>query len=146
MNTKCTKWTQNVPNGNKISQKSVKYSKWPFNISTLSNLGPSKIYTNWDFGFEKKPSGNPGSNLAVKILTVAKYLYQFWLVMEGWWVDDFRVRKMVFRRMLREERRESSSFCRHQNYWPSKCRHPNWRHKKCRRNIPLPNLTQPNLC
>jgi hypothetical protein len=29
--------------------------------------------------------------------------------MEGWWVDDFRVRKMVFRRMLREERRESYS-------------------------------------
>jgi hypothetical protein len=38
----------------------VKYSKWPLNTSTLSNLGPSKIYPNWDFWFEKKPSGNPG--------------------------------------------------------------------------------------
>jgi hypothetical protein len=26
---KCTKWTQNVPNGHKISQMSVKYSEWP---------------------------------------------------------------------------------------------------------------------
>jgi hypothetical protein len=28
---KCTKWTQNVPNGHKIPRypKSVKYSKWP---------------------------------------------------------------------------------------------------------------------
>jgi hypothetical protein len=26
---KCTKWTQNVPNGHKISQISIKYSKWP---------------------------------------------------------------------------------------------------------------------
>jgi hypothetical protein len=26
---KCTKWTQNVPNGHKIFQISVKYSKWP---------------------------------------------------------------------------------------------------------------------
>jgi hypothetical protein len=26
---KCTKYTQNVPNGHKISQMSIKYSKWP---------------------------------------------------------------------------------------------------------------------
>jgi hypothetical protein len=26
---KCTKWTQNVPHGHKISQMSVKYSEWP---------------------------------------------------------------------------------------------------------------------
>jgi hypothetical protein len=49
-----------VPNGHKISQMSVKYAKWPYNISTFSNLGPSKIYPNWDFWFEKKTSGNPG--------------------------------------------------------------------------------------
>jgi hypothetical protein len=34
----------------------VKYSKWPSNIN---NLRPSKLYPNWDFGFEFKPSGNP---------------------------------------------------------------------------------------
>jgi hypothetical protein len=38
---------------------SVKYSIRPNNISTFSILGPSKIYPNWDFGFEKEPSGNP---------------------------------------------------------------------------------------
>jgi hypothetical protein len=26
---KCTKWTKNVPNGHKISQMSLKHSKWP---------------------------------------------------------------------------------------------------------------------
>jgi hypothetical protein len=26
----------------------------------LSNPSPSKIYPNWDFWFENKPSGNPG--------------------------------------------------------------------------------------
>jgi hypothetical protein len=42
----------------------VKYSIWPLNISTFSNLGPSKIYPNWDFWFEKKPSGNPGPEMS----------------------------------------------------------------------------------
>jgi hypothetical protein len=35
---KCTKWTQNVPKDDKISQMFVKYSKWPWNISTFSIL------------------------------------------------------------------------------------------------------------
>jgi hypothetical protein len=39
---------------------SVKYSRWPWNIFTFSNLRPSKIYPHWDFSFENKPSGNPG--------------------------------------------------------------------------------------
>jgi hypothetical protein len=38
---------------------SVKYSQRPYNISTFSNLRPSKICTNWNFWFENKPSGNP---------------------------------------------------------------------------------------
>jgi hypothetical protein len=38
----------------------VIYSKWPWNISTFSNLRPSNIYPFWDFCFENKPSGNPG--------------------------------------------------------------------------------------
>jgi hypothetical protein len=26
---KCTEWIQNVPNGHKISQMAIKYTKWP---------------------------------------------------------------------------------------------------------------------
>jgi hypothetical protein len=40
-------------------QMAVKYSKWPNNIPTFPISRPSKIYPNWDFGFEKIPSGNP---------------------------------------------------------------------------------------
>jgi hypothetical protein len=43
----------------KTNHMVVKYFKWPQNISTFSNPRPSKIYPNWDFGFENKPSGNP---------------------------------------------------------------------------------------
>jgi hypothetical protein len=46
-----TKYTQ----CHKISQRSLKYSKWPEKISTR----PSKINPNWDVWFENKPSGNP---------------------------------------------------------------------------------------
>jgi hypothetical protein len=60
---KCTKWTLNVRIGPKISQRSVKCSQWPSNISTFSHPRPSKIYPNWDFWFENKPSGNPGPRL-----------------------------------------------------------------------------------
>jgi hypothetical protein len=51
---KCTKLTENVPNGHKISPMSVKYYKWPLKISR-----PTEIYPNGDFWFENKPSGNP---------------------------------------------------------------------------------------
>jgi hypothetical protein len=37
----------------------TKYSKWLNNMSTFSNLKPSKIYPSWDFWLEIKPSGNP---------------------------------------------------------------------------------------
>jgi hypothetical protein len=46
------KLSENVPNGHKISQMYINYSKWPSNILTFSNLRPSKIYPNWDFWFE----------------------------------------------------------------------------------------------
>jgi hypothetical protein len=39
--------TTTLPNGHKIY------------ITALSILRPSKIYPNWDFWFENKPSGNP---------------------------------------------------------------------------------------
>jgi hypothetical protein len=45
--------------GHKKSQISTKYSKLPNNIKRFSNIRPSKIYPNWDFWFENKPSGNP---------------------------------------------------------------------------------------
>jgi hypothetical protein len=59
---KCTKSTQNAPNGHKISQISIKFSTRAQNISAFSNLRPSKIYPNWFFLFQKKPSGNPAQN------------------------------------------------------------------------------------
>jgi hypothetical protein len=48
-NTKCTKWSFNIQNVCKVFQMAIK-----------SNLKPSKIYPNWDFGFENNPSGDPG--------------------------------------------------------------------------------------
>jgi hypothetical protein len=43
---KIKKMPQNRPNGHKINRH--------------LQLKPSKIYPNWDFGFENMPSGNPG--------------------------------------------------------------------------------------
>jgi hypothetical protein len=45
----CTKWPQNFPNGRKI------YQHLPFK-------GRPKFAQIWDFWFENKPSGNPGSS------------------------------------------------------------------------------------
>jgi hypothetical protein len=39
----------------------VKYSKWPYNIPIFSIPRPPKIYRNWDFWYENKPSGNPAN-------------------------------------------------------------------------------------
>jgi hypothetical protein len=52
MDTKCTKWTQNVPYGYKISQMSVKYSTSAYPKSTFSNLRPSKITQMGIFGLK----------------------------------------------------------------------------------------------
>jgi hypothetical protein len=43
---KCTKTGENIPNDHMYNMPS-------------SIARPSKVYTNWDFWFEKKPSGNP---------------------------------------------------------------------------------------
>jgi hypothetical protein len=58
---------KSVPNKYKMYQMVIKYPKYPENIpnghklyKTFSNLRPSKVYPNWDFWFENKPSGNPG--------------------------------------------------------------------------------------
>jgi hypothetical protein len=54
MNTKCTKWSLNIPNVGKIFPMGTKYT-------IFSNWRPSKIYPNWEFWFENKPSGNPAA-------------------------------------------------------------------------------------
>jgi uncharacterized protein YdaL len=41
----------------------VKWTKCPGNILTSSIAKPSKKYSNLDFWFENKPSGNPGGYL-----------------------------------------------------------------------------------
>jgi hypothetical protein len=43
------------------------YSKLPKNIPTFSIPRPYKIYTNWEFGFEIVPSGNPVLRYKVKL-------------------------------------------------------------------------------
>jgi hypothetical protein len=86
---KSTKWPQNIPNGRKKT-------KLPWNIPT-SCVGtyitrPSKIYSNWEFWFEKIPSGKTGfddviswgasSGACVILLATfrVKTLQQFWLL------------------------------------------------------------------
>jgi hypothetical protein len=54
MITKYTNWPLNISNGRKIGNKLViKYTK-------IFHCKTPKIYPNWGFGFENKPSGNPG--------------------------------------------------------------------------------------
>jgi hypothetical protein len=47
---------------------SIKY----VGISTMSNPSPSRIYPNWDFCFENKPSGNPGTDYSREFAEKAK--------------------------------------------------------------------------
>jgi hypothetical protein len=51
--------TTKLPNAHKMYPVVVQYSKWSEYITTFSIPRSSKIYPNWDFWFEKKPSGNP---------------------------------------------------------------------------------------
>jgi hypothetical protein len=52
---KYTKLPRTLPN----VKKTVKWTKCPYNIPSSSIARSSKIYPNWDFWFENKPSGNP---------------------------------------------------------------------------------------
>jgi hypothetical protein len=62
--------TTNIPNGHKLPIPiGRKISKRLQNIPTSSVARPSKIYQNWDFGFENIPSGNPDRNLKPEIIT-----------------------------------------------------------------------------
>jgi hypothetical protein len=47
----------------------VNYSKCSLNLRTFFILRPSKIYPNWNFCFENKPSGNPAHNQQKRILS-----------------------------------------------------------------------------
>jgi hypothetical protein len=49
---------KNVPNGHKTSQMSIKYSKWPYDVPTYSNLRPWNFFLQIGI-FGLKPSGNP---------------------------------------------------------------------------------------
>jgi hypothetical protein len=67
-----TKTGKNIPNDHKLYQSAITYlyqmagklTKWPLHvpicIQASSIAKTFKIYPNWDFGFENKPSGNPG--------------------------------------------------------------------------------------
>jgi hypothetical protein len=64
---KCTKRTQNVPDGHKISQMSVKVFQMA--IKKHKHFFPSEALQNLPksgFWFEKKPSGNPVKNVATR--------------------------------------------------------------------------------
>jgi hypothetical protein len=54
--------TTKLTNARKIYLKVVKYSNSPEYTTTFAIPGSSKMYPNWDFWSEKKPSGNPGRN------------------------------------------------------------------------------------
>jgi hypothetical protein len=62
INTKCTKWSYNIPNVQRIFQMDMK----------CINIFQSKAFQNWpklEFWFENKPTGNPdvlAENLAGK--------------------------------------------------------------------------------
>jgi hypothetical protein len=49
-------------NAHKIYPMVVKYSKWPEFKKIFSIPRSSKIYPNWDFWSEIKPSGNPAQS------------------------------------------------------------------------------------
>jgi hypothetical protein len=62
---KVTIYPQNIPKCHKIYQMAGKLTKWPYKIVKIpesSNARPFKIYPNWYFWFENKPSGNPAED------------------------------------------------------------------------------------
>jgi hypothetical protein len=86
MNTKCTKWTQNVPNENikyikwtqNVYQLALRYSKWPLKLPKSSVARHSKIYPNWDFLFENMRSGNPGCRHRVRQIAASENRISAW--------------------------------------------------------------------
>jgi hypothetical protein len=60
MSTKCTEWSQNIPNPWNIPNGPKIYQQFPI-------WGPENFSQNWDFWFENKPSGNPGLHVVVVV-------------------------------------------------------------------------------
>jgi hypothetical protein len=65
---------KNIPNDHRLFQPAINETKWPYNITNGHKiykhfffLGPSKIYPNFDFWFENKPSGNPVQKLEKEV-------------------------------------------------------------------------------
>jgi hypothetical protein len=54
MNTKCTKWSLNIPNGRKISQMTINY------LNIFQSKSTPKFSQVGIFGLKNKLSGNPG--------------------------------------------------------------------------------------
>jgi hypothetical protein len=55
-----------VPKDHKIYKMFIKHTEWPLNIPNVSTPRPSKMYKNWDFWYEKIPSGNPVSHNSLR--------------------------------------------------------------------------------
>jgi hypothetical protein len=56
---KYNKWPQTIPNGHKVYQMAMKYSKWSYNIPTFTFQSPSKIYPNLGFWVLKQTIWQP---------------------------------------------------------------------------------------
>jgi hypothetical protein len=92
MNTKCTIWLRNFPNSHESIPKGPNIPNGKIPVLTFSHLRPSKIYPNWDFWFENKPSGNPDSDsetrrhISQKLEPVARVLeIARWQTKRGRW-------------------------------------------------------------
>jgi hypothetical protein len=80
MITKCTKRTSNIPNGHKMYQTDIKYTKWPLNVSKFFVSRLSYIYPNLSFWSTNLPSGNPARHQCCQMVsfqTKSPYLGKF---------------------------------------------------------------------
>jgi hypothetical protein len=91
--TKYPKSSQNIPNGHTISQISVTNSKWPQNISSFSRLRPSKFSPNLEFWFEKRPSGNPGEEGCQHFTWFTNL--SFWSRVARWYIFKPKITNLV---------------------------------------------------
>jgi hypothetical protein len=88
-----TKWPWYIPNDHKIFQMTIKYFKWRLTIPAFSILGPSKIYPNWDFWSENKPSVNPGVHYTCSLRCLVSWWRHF---IRRFWNQTLTCRIKVF--------------------------------------------------
>jgi hypothetical protein len=60
---KYNKWPQTIPNGHKLYQMDIKYSKWSLNIPAFTIQRPSKIFPNLGFLVWKQTIWQPFDSL-----------------------------------------------------------------------------------